>query len=76
MEVESGKAPLPFKLYVSICKDVAMQDVDGPFAWCYAALMWNLVCRSDNVAYLNIGHVRVEDDHLLIFFAQSKTDQE
>lgn len=76
MEVESGKAPLPFKLYVSICKDIAMQDVDGPFAWCYSTLMWNLVCRSDNVAYLNIGHVRVEDDHLLIFFAQSKTDQE
>ena len=76
VEVERGMSALPFKLYVIICKQLAQHKLTGPFAWCYATLLWNLMCRSDNISYINLGHIKCKDDHLLVYFAHSKTDQE
>eukprot|EP00963_Diacronema_lutheri_P009823 scaffold932_cov328-Pavlova_lutheri.AAC.1 len=76
VEVERGMTALPFKLYALICKQLAQHKLTGPFAWCYATLLWNLMCRSDNISYINLGHMKCKDDHLLMSFAHSKTDQE
>lgn len=76
VDVERGVSGLPFKLYGVLCKQLASKEQSGPFAWCYATLLWNLVCRSDNISYINLNHIKVKADHLLVYFAQSKTDQE
>eukprot|EP00963_Diacronema_lutheri_P009816 scaffold927_cov310-Pavlova_lutheri.AAC.6 len=76
VEAKRGMTALPFKLYALICKQLAQHKLIGPFAWCYATLLWNLMCRSDNISYINLGHIKYKDDHLLMYFAHSKTDQE
>ena len=74
--IEKGVTALPFKLYAHLSKHLAMKDKTGPFSWCYSTLLWNLMCRSDSISYVNLNHIKVKDDHLIIYFAQSKTDQE
>ena len=69
--IENGVTALPFKLYAHLSKQLAMKDKTGPFSWCYNTLLWNLMCRSDVKSYVNLNHMKVKDDHLIIYFAQS-----
>lgn len=71
-----GKMALPFGLYRSLAKALLM---DGRpqmlFAHCYLVLTWNLMCRSNNTAKIGVRRIQWREDSLVIYFAQTKSDQ-
>ncbi len=48
---------------------------DYIFAHTLITLSWNLVCRANNSISICLQHITWENDSLVIYFAQSKTDQ-
>jgi hypothetical protein len=71
-----GKDPLPFKVYVALCRLFLQRgDKMGIFAHCFLTLTWNLMCRSRNTVLLRKEHMSWENDYLAVQFAHSKTDQ-
>jgi len=69
-------AELPFKVYAELCKRIACDKLYGAFGWTYATMLWNLMGRSDNISHISVNHIKCKDDHLLIYYAQQKTDQD
>ena len=76
MSVEKGMAELPSKVYAKLCTRIACDKLYGAFGWTYATMLWNLMGRSDNIAHKTVNHIKCKDDHLLIYHAQQKTDQD
>lgn len=76
LSVEKGMAELPFKVYAELCKRIACDKLYGAFGWTYATMLWNLMGRSDNISHISVNHIKCKDDHLLIYYAQQKTDQD
>ena len=75
-KISTGKIPLPFELYVEICKWM-LEDPSpaGRFAHLFLVLSWNLACRSSNTRTIHYHHMRWIQDALQIFFAHMKNDQ-
>jgi len=48
---------------------------DGVFGHPFFVVMWNLVCRSNNVTAIQLEHLEMHGDAIGVFFSQTKTDQ-
>eukprot|EP00834_Sanchytrium_tribonematis_P008383 NODE_965_length_2851_cov_0.895712.p1 type:complete len:731 gc:universal NODE_965_length_2851_cov_0.895712:286-2478(+) len=74
--VQVGKSPMEFTLYKYIANNFftgsRREDV---FANCFLTLCWNLMARVGNIEAVCLQHIEWEDDAMMIFFAQGKTDQ-
>jgi hypothetical protein len=46
------------------------------FAHVFGALMWNLMCRADNVEHIKLSQLAWDNDALTVYFAHMKNDQE
>jgi hypothetical protein len=67
-----GKESLPFALYEFLCRGFK----DGnTFAWAYLTLAWSTMCRTNNVATINLMHMAWLDEFLQITVPKTKTDQ-
>ena len=75
-----GKQPIGFDAYAEMAR-AFMQQSSGvnckrfSFAHVYLVLTWNLTCRTDNTAKINLRHLAWHQDCLIITLPKSKTDQ-
>lgn len=72
-EAVEGKEALPFALYEFLCR--AFVKAGDTFAWAYLTLAWSTMCRTHNVATINLTHMAWLDEFLQITVPKTKTDQ-
>jgi hypothetical protein len=68
-----GKEYLPYELYKWL-GEAFLADGDL-FSVLYSTLGWNIMCRSSNVAAINLKHLSWKRDHAVVKIHQTKTDQ-
>jgi hypothetical protein len=73
-KAQPGKEPLAFSLYQWLARRLLTGSVD-PFGHCFQVLMWNMMCRANNVAKLCFSHLRWHEDALQIAIPKTKADQ-
>ena len=75
---DDAKDPLSVELLREILRwFLEFNTSDGVFAYTYALLTWNLMCRSENTALIQLCDISWSQsfDAFSIVFAHSKTDQ-
>ena len=75
-----GKQPMGFEAYVEMATAFMRQSRGVnckrfSFAHVYLVLTWNLACRTENTAKMNLRHLVWQQDCLIITLPKSKTDQ-
>ncbi len=70
-----GKKPLNPDLYRCLCRwFFELGTAEGHWAHCFLVCTWNLMCRANNTCTVKFSHISWHWDHLVIAFAQTKTD--
>ena len=72
-----GKQHLSFDLYCRISRKL-LENTEGEFVFAHAfmTLQWNLMCRSDNTVFIELGHMEWHNDALRVYFRGQKNDQD
>ncbi|KAH9165544.1 hypothetical protein AeNC1_018491, partial [Aphanomyces euteiches] len=71
----TGKRPLTFMDYESLCKESLALSYSG-FTHLYLILSWNLMCRSKSTETITFDHISSENDAIGFTFHKTKTAQE
>ena len=72
-----AKGHIPYGTYAAICHEFATEQFssNSVFAWAFTVIMFNLFCRGDNVAKLNLKAFYVAHDAICVDFTKTKADQ-
>ena len=77
---KEGKDPMSVDLYKKLCGSLLDWNTnEGVFGHCFLVLTWNLSCRTENTANIQLCEINIEwestFDVFEIYFAHTKMDQ-
>ena len=74
--VQVGQSPIEFGLYTHIAGQfIRNSNRESVFGNCFFTLCWGLMARVGNVEAICLNHIEWENDSMVVYFAQGKTDQ-
>jgi hypothetical protein len=73
-DIKVGKEELTLEMYRSLCTELLKRSM--PFGHLATVLSWNLMARVGNVMDILLKHIDWKGDHMRVYFAHLKTDQE
>jgi hypothetical protein len=72
-KAKEGKEEMPFVVYQWLCQDFFKRgDI---FALTYLIWLWNLMCRTNNVAHMHVSHLSSFGDAIAVRLPKTKADQ-
>ncbi len=83
MDVREGKTFFSFRTYCAICtRMITLWELESRrhyqesiFGWTYITLVWNIMCRNNNVGKLMLSHFDWSEDAMIITLCRTKCDQ-